>query len=178
MTTQIHHLYHHRKANIRSKHGRAIQLLNDLIRINKDRITGYESTAHDHPAIDADIRDAFYHLATESRSYVNDLHAQVIRLDGPPVSQETISGKIYLFWLDMRASLKGETLTDLLDTCMAVERAMQQAYGKALECEDDLPENIRHLITSQLWALENAHERMKKLCTKYSLQYDQSDRPR
>lgn len=167
MTTPIHHLYHHRKANVRSRYGRTIQLLNDLIRINNDRFTGYETTAHDNPAIDADTRDAFYRLATESRSYVNDLHAQVIRLDGPPVSQETISGKIYLFWLHLRASLKGETLTGLLDTCILLEHAMQQVYEKALECEDELPENIRHLITSQLWALENANERINKICNKY-----------
>ncbi|HEV2481798.1 MAG TPA: DUF2383 domain-containing protein, partial [Puia sp.] len=77
-----------------------LNLLNDLIRINIDRITAYEKASHAGITPEPEIREVFYRLGTDSRAYVNTLHAEVIKLGGAPVTQSTISGKIYLHWLD------------------------------------------------------------------------------
>jgi uncharacterized protein (TIGR02284 family) len=143
-----------------------IETLNDLIRINKDRIEGYEKESHEERNADAEIRNAFYKMATESRSFVNDLHAEVLRLGGAPVSMTTISGKIYLFWLDMKANfLGGYTGNDMyaiLTACESGEDAMQAAYKEALVSGVDFPDNIEMLIERQYGALQKSHDLIKR----------------
>lgn len=148
------------------KNENTIEVMNDLIRINKDRIAGYEKAANEEKEIEPDIRNFFYTIATESRSFVNDLHAEVLRLGGVPVSGTTISGKIYLFWLDMKADfLGGYTGNDaysLLTAGETGEDAIQKAYRHALESDIELPDNIQRLIEKQSFRLKQSHELMKK----------------
>ena len=49
------------------------EVLNDLIRINNDRIAGYEKAASETSAKDADLQAIFRQLSAESRSFVTDL---------------------------------------------------------------------------------------------------------
>jgi uncharacterized protein (TIGR02284 family) len=148
------------------KNEKTIEVLNDLIRINKDRIEGYEKAINERKEIEPDIRNFFYTLSTESRSLVNDLHAEVLRLGGVPVSDSTISGKIYLFWLDSKAGwLGGYTGNDtysVLAAGEAGEDAMEKAYRHALDPGIDLPENIERLIEKQDIRLKRSHAQMKK----------------
>ena len=53
------------------------EVLNDLIRINNDRIKGYEKAADETKAKDTDLQAVFRQMAAESRSYVNDLRQYV-----------------------------------------------------------------------------------------------------
>ena len=149
------------------KNEETIEVLNDLIRINNDRVTGYEKAASQENQPEPDIRNLFYTLSTESRSFVNDLHAEVLRLGGVPVSGTTISGKIYLFWLDTKAGfMGGYTNNDtysLLTAAETGEDAVQQAYRHALESAVELPENISRLIEKQALRLRRAHALVKKL---------------
>ena len=115
---------------------KTIHVLNDLIRINIDRITGFEKAAHIERAPEAGPREAFYRLATDARSYVNDLHAWVIRLGGAPVTQATITGKIYLHWLEGKQD----------------GAATEEAYQHALN--EPLPQELHEMLENQLWALQ------------------------
>ncbi|HEY4286751.1 MAG TPA: PA2169 family four-helix-bundle protein [Puia sp.] len=141
------------------KHRKTLSVLNDLIRINIDRITAYEKAAHEDKGPDPEIRDVFYRMATESRSYVNDLHAEIIRLGGAPVTQSTITGKLYLHWLNGKVNFEGESIDSLFASCIRGEEAVQQIYRHALE-EEEIPGNIRQLMEIQLWSLERAHQQL------------------
>jgi uncharacterized protein (TIGR02284 family) len=159
-------------AKVSKLYRNTVQLLKDLIRINKDRITGYEKAAFRDNGMDPNLRSALSRMATESRSYVNDLHAEVIRLGGAPVTQETITGKIYFFWLDLKADFGSNDaspgIPSLLNACGCGEEAMQKAYRQALLNEDDLPDYIIHLLERQLGALERSHEEIKNISSEYS----------
>jgi uncharacterized protein (TIGR02284 family) len=154
------------KAFFMKKNEKTIEVLNDLIRINKDRIAGYEKAGQENTGVDADIRNFFYTMSIESRSFVNDLHAEVLRLGGVPVSGSTISGKIYLFWLDMQSEflggLTGNDTYSLLTAGEAGEEAVQKVYGHALNSEVELPENIERLIERQSFRLKRSKALMKK----------------
>lgn len=140
---------------------KTIHVLNDLIRINIDRITSFEKAAHEERTPEPQLREVFYRLAVEGRSYVNDLHAQVIRLGGAPVTQATISGKIYLRWLEGKGNFEGADTRLTLSACRAAEEATERAYHHALE--EPLPGYLRQLIENQLWSLERAHQRLRDL---------------
>jgi uncharacterized protein (TIGR02284 family) len=160
---------------VAGQHKKTIQVLNDLVRINIDRVAGYERAAHEEKNTDPILRDLFYRLATDSRSYVNDLHAEIIRLGGAPVTQSTITGKIYLHWLDGKNVFEGDDVRTLLNTCSTAETAVQKAYDQALDTGNSLPENICQLIESQSWSLERACERLQAY-SKNAVQHDQYDR--
>ncbi len=143
-----------------ARYKKTLHVLNDLVRINIDRITGYEKAAHQDKTKDPDLRDLFYKMATESRSYVNDLHAEIIRMGGAPVTQSTITGKIYLHWLDGKNMYDGEDNSRLFSECMKSEEGIQRSYHQALQ--EGLPENLQQLAESQLWALERAQQRLQQ----------------
>ena len=148
------------------KNEKTIEVLNDLIRINNNRITGYEKAAKEEKDLEPDMPNLFYRMATESRSYVNDLHAEVLRLGGVPVSGATISGKIYLFWLDMKTKFRegytGSDTNALLTSAEAGEDAVQKAYQHALDSGFELPYIVERLIGNQQLSLIHAHDLMKK----------------
>jgi uncharacterized protein (TIGR02284 family) len=153
----------HPGTKVAGRHKKILHVLDDLIRINIDRITGYEKAAHEENLAGPEPREVFYRLATESRSYVNELHAHVIRLGGSPVTQSTITGKIYLYWLGGKHRFEGPDIVSLLIACRESEEAVQQAYRQALEEYEDLPPNIHDLVENQLWSLERAYRRLLEL---------------
>jgi len=142
---------------------KTVNILNDLIRINIDRITAYEKASHAEITPEPEIREVFYRLGTDSRAYVNTLHAEVIKLGGAPVTQSTISGKIYLHWLEGKHSFEGLDTPSRLDACVVSEEAIQKAYNQALLEQNGAPERIYQLIENQLWSLERAHQLLSSL---------------
>jgi uncharacterized protein (TIGR02284 family) len=152
---------------MKPKNHKTLHILNDLILIHVDRITGYEKAANEEQTPEPEMRDKFYRLSTESRS-CNNLHAEVIRLGGAPVTNATITGKIYLHWLDGNNSFEGDDIESRMTNCLAAELAVQTAYQQALV--EGLPSDIYQLVEYQLWALERAHQSLTE-------QYDQQHRP-
>lgn len=148
---------------ITGQNKKILNALNDLIRINIDRITAYEKASHDEMLPSPEVKEVFYRLATDSRAYVNTLHAEVIQLGGAPVTQSTITGKIYLHWLEGKNSFEGPDVPTRLSACIEAESAVQKAYEQALDEQNHLPERIYLLVENQLWALERAREQLKGL---------------
>jgi uncharacterized protein (TIGR02284 family) len=145
-----------------------LHVLNDLIRIQIDRTAGYEKASGEQLTAEPALRSIFYRLSTESRSCINNLHAEVVRLGGAPVSHKTISGKIYLYWLEGRHSFEGADTPDRIANCMIAETAIQKAYQQALD--QPLPADIFRLVEYQLWGIERALQTLTE-------QYDQQHRP-
>lgn len=148
-----------------------LHVLNDLIRIQFDRTAGYEKASGEQLTPEPGIRNIFYRLSTESRSCINNLHAEVIRLGASPVTHKTITGKIYLYWLNGKHSFEGAETPDRIANCMSAETAAQKAYQQALE--QPLPADIFRLVEYQLWGLERAHQSLSECQHLLIGQYDQ-----
>jgi uncharacterized protein (TIGR02284 family) len=140
---------------------KTLHVLNDLIRIHIDRIEGFEKAAHEYRTPEPHLREIFYRMATEGRSYVNDLHAAVIRLGGAPVTQATITGKIYLQWLEGKISFEGMDSASRLAACCAASESTEEAYRHALG--QPMAQDLHQLFENQLWSLERAHQRLHEL---------------
>ncbi|GGA98984.1 PA2169 family four-helix-bundle protein [Puia dinghuensis] len=149
------------KSKLYASGKKTLHVLNDLIHINIDRVAGYEKAAHEEKTPESDLREVFYRMAIESRSYINDLHAQVIRLGGVPVTQATITGKLYLYWLEGKNRFDGPDAASCLAACLASQEATEIAYRQALE--ESLPQDLHFLIESQLWSLERARQRLRDM---------------
>lgn len=138
-----------------------VGVLNDLIKINIDRVTGYEKAIKETPAEDANLRSLFSRMGEESREYRKELAEEVRNLGGEPADERTVPGKIYQTWMDVRSSITTDEEKTVLALCEFGEDAAQRAYEKALN-EKDLPPDIRQTIQSQRSALKESHDTIKR----------------
>jgi len=140
------------------------EVLNDLIRINNDRIEGYEKAADKTEPKDVDLQVIFRQMSAESRSYVNDLRRYVSGT-GKEVGTDdtTLRGKIYRTWMDVKATFTGKDRKALLASCEFGEDAAQKAYDSALSSDAELSADVRQLIMDQKSSLKKSHDRIKAL---------------
>src|SRR5215467_15827315 len=128
---------------------KAIEVLNDLIRINNDRVAGYEKALNNTDEANVDLRNIFNRMAQDSRNYSRELTDQVQRLGGDPASGTTASGKIYRVWMDVKSGFSSSDRKSVLEECEYGEDAAQKAYEKALASDDELPTDIRTVIQDE-----------------------------
>jgi len=140
-----------------------IEVLNDLIRINNDRIAGYKRAADEADDADVDLKAIFHRMADESRQYISELTREVVKLGGEPATGTTASGKIYRAWMDVKATFTGSDRLAVLSSCEFGEDAAQKAYQEALTSDDTLSIDIRQLISNQKASLRVSHDTIKKL---------------
>ncbi len=139
------------------------EVLNDLIRINNDRIEGYNKAADETESQDVDLQAIFRQMSAESRSYVNDLSKYVVNSPSSPETDTTLKGKIYRAWMDVKATFTGKDRKAILASCEFGEDAAQKAYDTALSSDAELSTEIRQLIMDQKTSLKRSHDRIKKL---------------
>ncbi len=137
--------------------------LNDLIRINQDRVVGYEKAIDELKDEDADLKVLFQRYITESRQYSQELTTEVSRLGGDPADSTTNSGKIYRVWMDLKAAVTGHDRKAVLSNCEFGEDAAQKAYDTALNADIDWEPSIRDLVVRQKAALRAGHDEVKRL---------------
>jgi len=139
-----------------------VTVLNDLIEINNDRVTGYNKAADETKDIDVDLKAIFYKMADESRNYLSELKQEVARLGGEPAEGTTNSGKIYRVWMDLKATFTGHDRQSVLESCEFGEDAAQKAYKAALISDAEMNSETRQLIMKQQTSLKTSHDLIKK----------------
>lgn len=139
-----------------------VEVLNDLIKINNDRINGYQKAVSEITAIDVDLQAMFRKMANESREYVRELSNAVEKLGGEPVTDTTVSGKIYRTWMDIKAAFASKERLSVLEACEFGEDAAQKAYEEALGSDAEMNAETRQLIMDQKSSLRTSHNIIKK----------------
>ena len=139
-----------------------IEVLNDLIQINNDRITGYERAIRETKAEDDDLKIFYATMIAESHRNKIALATEVQALGAEVEQGTTTSGKIYRAWMEVRAIFTGNSRHTILSNCEAVEDATKRAYVSALEHEG-LPSYIRELLLRQEEALRSNHDEIRAL---------------
>lgn len=144
-----------------------IEILNDLIQINNDRIVGYERAIKETKAEDEDLKVLYASMIAESHRAKIALATEVQALGAEVEQGTTTSGKIYRAWMDVKAVFTGHDRHAVLENCEAGEDAAQRAYTTALE-SDALPAYIRELISTQQLSLKESHDEIRSLRDQYA----------
>jgi uncharacterized protein (TIGR02284 family) len=142
-----------------------IEVLNDLIQINNDRITGYEKAIRETKADDDDLKILYATMIAESHRNKIALASEVQALGAEVEQGTTTSGKIYRAWMDVKAVFSGHNRHTILSNCEAGEDAAKRAYHTALE--HDLPAYIRELLVRQEESLRSSHDEIRSLRDQY-----------
>ena len=128
-----------------------VQVLNDLVQINNDRIVGYERAIRQTKIEDADLKILYASMVAEGHRMKIALATEVQAMGAEVEQGTTTTGKIYRLWNEVKTIFTGDDRQTILANCEAGEEAIQHAYDVALN--HDLPAYIRELLTRQQDAL-------------------------
>jgi len=143
-----------------------LEVLNDLIRINKDREAGYSKMSRDLTPGEHNLRSAFERKAQESRNNISQLEhiAEELNDQLPDHSEETNGherervGRIYRMWSEVKDFFTGKDRSSVLKSCADGEEKAKACYENALT-EVELPRDIYSLIDAQKISLDaSQHE--------------------
>lgn len=141
-----------------------VGVLNDLVRINNDRIEGYEKAIKNLDGNNAaDLTSIYNKMIGNSRSHLNELQNEIARLGGEIADGTTASGKVYRVWMDIKSTFSGDERTSSLEQCEFGEDAAQKAYEEALDSDAEMSAESRQLITEQKASLLKDHDQIKAL---------------
>jgi uncharacterized protein (TIGR02284 family) len=139
-----------------------VDVLNDLVQINNDRIAGYEKAINDSKAKEAGYHSMFRRMIDESSKYKMELINAINSLGGEAeIRSTTNSGKIYRTWMDIKSTFTGKSDGPILELCEFGEDAAQTAYNEALKSDAEMPRSIRELLVNQKEQLKRSHDIIK-----------------
>lgn len=142
---------------------KAVEVLNDLIEINNDRIDGFTRAAKDLGEGNADLKTVFEKFASDSRQNVQELSAAVGQAGGELETGNSVSGTLHRTWLDVKATFTGHDRKAILDECERGEDAIKKAYRDALSEDNGLTGEQSTLIATQQQAINTGHDSIKAL---------------
>lgn len=140
----------------------SIDVLNNLIVINNDRIEGYKTASTE--TYEEELRSLFSRLEQTSQNCKMELEAEVNRLGGTPEEGTKTSGKFYRIWMDLKAAVTGSDRKAILESCEYGEKVAIDAYQDVLE--DDMEEvtfEQRAMLTTHLNLLRADYEKVMSM---------------
>jgi len=137
-------------------------VLEDLIKINNDRIEGYEKALKDIKPEDPDLRMLFLKAIDQSRAIKMTLGNELQTLGGSIPSGTSGGGAIHRAWLELKATFTGHGRHAILASCEFGEDAAQKAYESALSSEH-LPEYLSAIVFEEKQDLKSFHDEIKAL---------------
>lgn len=139
-----------------------IMVLNDLIKINNDRIEGYRKASENFKDTNIELLSLFNEYALDSERNTEILNEQIIRLGGISDDGTTVGGKIYRAWMDVKATFGGDDAKGILESCEMGEDAAKNAYETAVKSGYLDTESLSVVIDQQQNQLR-AHNKIKML---------------
>lgn len=139
------------------------EVVNDLLRINLDRVEGYEKAASQTRDEDQDLRRIFQSMANQSQEFAGELRKYVAQEGGEPENNSSAAGKIYRTWMDLKVVFTGKDRKAILSSCEFGEDAALKAYRTALGDPDLSSPDLRMALTDQETKLKAAHDQIKQL---------------
>ena len=147
---------------------KTIEIVNDLIQINHDRIKGYEKAIENTDILEAELKTLYAKMIEESYDYIKELSEQVVSLGGQPATETTVPGAIYRAWMDVKATFSGNDTKSTLVACEFGEDAAQKAYAKALENDSPMRADLYDLIARQKTLLKGSHDLVRQYRDQYA----------
>jgi uncharacterized protein (TIGR02284 family) len=142
---------------------KSIEVLNDLIEINNDRIAGFEKAIKDLDEGNIDLKSVFEKFAVQSRENAIALTNEVNQNGGEPETGSGALGAIHRAWIDVKATFGGRDRKSILEECERGEDAIKKAYASALETDNNLTAQMVQLIMQQKSVIDAGHDQIKAL---------------
>jgi len=140
-----------------------ISALNDLIKINNDRVTGYQKAIEGTE--DQKLKKLFAEYIEDSKKYNGDLSEHLHVLGGDPANGTTLAGKFYHTWIDVKAKFAKKDDVSILSDCEYGEDVANASYRNALDDKELIwkDDRIVSILSRHLKELKVSHDNIKAL---------------
>ena len=137
-------------------------VLNDLIKINNDRIAEYQLAMNEAGDKDMSYKSLFEQMIAESTQNKDELASVIEKNEGIIEDETTTSGKIYRAWMEIKGTFTDVDKTTILDSCHFSEDATQRAYDAALETGRVPDEKVKNMLVAQQEKLKQSKDLIKE----------------
>ena len=138
-----------------------IELLNDLLCVNHNRIENYRKAIATIGALHKDLQEVFIEMVIQSEGYKRELTKLIEATGHTPKSNYVLTKKIFEVWKEINAYFNSDDRKTILNACEKYEDATQEAYNEALK--GVLKENTYIIISKQQYELKISHDQIKLL---------------
>ena len=139
-----------------------LETLNDLVKINNDRIEGYEKAIKELENGNEELKQLFTSIIGESHQNKMELGTEIQALGHDIENTTSTSGSLHRTWLQVKAAFTGHSAKSVLEECEFGEDAIKKAYATALD-EEHLPAYIKDMLNEQKLGIDDAHDEIKAL---------------
>ena len=143
---------------------RKIDLLNQAIEINNDRVAGYQKAIEliSNEQV-GELQSLFNQYKMQSEQFISEIQPFLANVGAPMEEGTKVSGKIFRMWMDVKSLVSPSTDQAVLESCEKGEDEFKSTYNNILEkAMVDCPE-IADLLRAQLVQHESAHAHIKEL---------------
>lgn len=145
-----------------------LETLNDLVKINNDRIEGFERALKELKDEDSELKYLFTNCIGESHQFKMELGTEIQALGKDIENTTSTSGTLHRTWLDIKSTFTGHSTENILEECEFGEDAIKKAYQQAIN-EEHLPAFIKEILMREKQILDAAHDKVKALRDKAKL---------
>lgn len=147
-----------------------VDVLNEIVRINNDRIEGYKTAAEETD--DVGLQNFFSQLLQTSKQNITMLDTAIEIHGGEATESTKITGKFFRVWMDVKAALSSNEHVAILDSCLYGEKTIMETYEKLLEeNKEQLPDKYKQILNVQLLNLKDDYNKVStKLASFQSLE--------
>lgn len=144
------------------KNEKTVDTLNTLVKINNDRIEGYQTASEGTK--DQDLKSMFGKFAQGSVKFRRELAGEITNLGGTPTDGTKNSGKLFRAWMDVKAAVTGNDREAILNSCEFGEDNALETYEDVLQNETEHlnPGHIK-MINTQMSGLREDHDKVKSM---------------
>ncbi|MFY0252946.1 PA2169 family four-helix-bundle protein [Chitinophaga sp. 30R24] len=136
-----------------------ITILSDLIKINNDRIAGYQDAMG--TTNDPDVKALFQRMIDDSTGYVRELNLEMKTLGTVDEKDSAFGGKLYRTWLAIRTTFVCTDKPALFSACEYGEDAVRHIYADVLHANIKMPYHVHEIIAHQQACLKESHDIIK-----------------
>ena len=141
---------------------KAIELLNDILSINNERINGYQKVLDQSASISTDLREEILKIISDGLTYREQLIEKIGALNNETAVGTSVRGKIFRAWADLKVAFALKTQKAIISSCRYNEEIVMHTYNAALIQDVEMSVDVRQLLEDQKMNLRRIHNRLRK----------------
>lgn len=142
-------------------HSDEVTTLNTLIATLTDSVTGYEDAAANLEGSNR-LQQLFRDRASERRSVLDELRAEVRRLGGDPEDSGSFMGAVHQRFLDLKSAITGRDEKAIVNEVERGEDYLKEKFETALN-SGTLSGESRTVVESAFQSVRSGHDQVSAL---------------